>query len=121
MSDFASMTDEELNRAAAEAAEPEPQWERGAKAISRGRWWWRRLDGRITPEVYPVTSLDDVKRLAEALGIILELRIFPGALSTAIAWPSHMTLNHQSAHDPSPARAATIAILTVNEKRKEQT
>ena len=97
MNDFASMTDGELNLAAAKAS-----------GLSR---------------CFASQSLDDVKRLAEALGIGVRVELYAHKRNDgtryrcgAYAWVREC--NHWvAAHNP--ARAATIAILTVWEEKKK--
>lgn len=103
MTDFASMTDEELDRAAAIAA---------------------AAAGKLCPAYFiPSSGLDDVEWLAEALGIELygEIAHESGSRRRTYEMTAYRGDIDSSAEAKNPARAATIAILTVDEKRKEQT
>ena len=95
MTDFASMTDEQLNRAAAEVM-----------GHSMG---------------VPASSLDDLKRLADTLGIGVEVEISNPNRDDmrAMAWPKSDPRDVCAYNDPVPARAGLIALLMVLEKRKE--
>lgn len=111
-----ALTDEELNRAVAQAMEPEPSFD-WADGRSVGGWWHRTSleNGSciVSPVFKPASELGDVDRLRNTLntGVMIHLG---GGWANACDEDG----NSVDVHDGNECRAATIALLAVWEKKK---